>query len=158
MGDNISLNSITLRVSPSSVCRQQLGRAASTRMREPIPVVVVVLVESLAFKIPHLMCLELHAAARLRLRLLLPLRLLLSLLCPSLSAHHVVVASRRLTIFAGFTCKLDLIYCLTLPHQVSLFIPPPPSPRPRRGIAWHRMASLAIAWRGPQPTWRVIKF
>lgn len=141
MGDNISLNSITLRVSPSSVCRQQLGRAASTRMREPIPVVVVVAVESLAFKIPHLMCLELHAAARLRL--LLPPLLLLRLLRPSLSAHHVVVSSRRLTIFAGFTCKLDLIYCLTLPHQVSLFSPPPPPSK-----AWHSMASHGIAWHG----------
>lgn len=134
-GDNISLNSITLRVSPSSVCRQQLG---ATTMRQPILLaVVVVVVESLAFKIPHLMCLELHAAC--------PFPLPPSNLCPcalppfSIVAIFVVVASRRLTIFAGFTCKLDLIYCLTLPLQVG---PPPLCLHhwPWRGRAWRGMA------------------
>lgn len=143
-GDNISLNSITLRVSPSSVCWQQLG---ATTMRQPIllAVVAVVVVESLAFKIPHLMCLELHAACPFPF----PFPFQSLSLCSSpfcIVAIFVVVASRRLTIFAGFTCKLDLIYCLTLPLQVG----PLSSPLclhhwPWRGRAWRGMPAADMA-------------
>lgn len=54
-------------------------------------------------------------------------------------AIFVVVASRRLTIFAGFTCKLDLIYCLTLPLQVG-------SPPPSASTTGHGVAEHGVAW------------
>lgn len=131
-GDNISLNSITLRVSPSSVCRQQLG---ATTMRQPILLVVVVVVESLAFKIPHLMCLELHAAPPFPLPISVLVRLPLSALSPSSSS----------------SLPGDWQFSLGLPVNSTWFIALPchskwaPSPlclrhRSWRGRAWRGMA------------------
>lgn len=96
--DNISLNSITLRVSSSSVWQglcQDRSRSKSSRSRSAATQLLLLLLflGTLAFKIPHLMCLEL-----LSLRLTLSGRL-----------------AARQTIFVGFTYKVDLIYCLTLP-------------------------------------------
>ena len=80
--DNISLNSITLRVSPSSVWQAAWSSVdndddenVATSRGHPIlrlVIVVAVVVESLAFKIPHLMCLELPLLLPLPLPLTLP--------------------------------------------------------------------------------------